>query len=184
MQEELRVKFHGRLLVLMSILALFLVGCKDTQRVEKAEMDREALVTSVSQAADQLVSKTQTLKSENDRLRNQVQTLQTQIATQEKTLEDLTYEVRKLSDSVTGAKTAIQQERASAEKGDGINFLGYLLIVIIVIVIIYLLYRFLRPSPIEDEDEEDFSTFDDDFGFEDEEDFADEGKEDDDQGKK
>ena len=178
------MKCYGRLLVLVSILALFLVGCEDKQRVEKAEMDREALVASVSQAADQLVTKSQSLKSENDRLQSQAQTLQTQIATQEKTIEDLTYEVRKLRDSVTGAETAIAQQRATSSKGDGINFWGYLLIVLIVIVIIYLLYRFLRPSPIEDDDEEDFSTFDDDFGFEDEEEFGDEPLDEDEDEKK
>ncbi|MCB2155558.1 hypothetical protein KQI84_11785 [bacterium] len=179
------MKFYGRLLVLVSILALFMVGCEDTQRVEKAQMDREALVSAVSRSTERLSAQAQSLQAENDRLRTQIQNLQTQIILQEKSLEDMTSEVNSLRESVTGAATAIQKERAaSSSEGNDMNILGFLVIVIVVIIIIYLLYRVLRPSPIEDEDDEDFSTFDDDFGFEDEEDFGDEGLEEEDEDKK
>ncbi|MDK2971129.1 MAG: hypothetical protein PWP23_884 [Candidatus Sumerlaeota bacterium] len=161
------MKLTARLLFCLSLIGMFvLAGCGDEQVLEQVQKDRENMTAMVDQAAGDLNSSLEKLKSENNNLRIAIEV-------QSRQIEDLSFQIRKLQEAAGVAKQQIEREKAEAEAGKGFKFWQYLVIIIVVIIVIVILWRLLRPRPFEEDEDEDFSSFDDDFGFDDEDELLD-----------
>jgi outer membrane murein-binding lipoprotein Lpp len=167
--EERRVKLlMSRLVLSLSLVGvLVLAGCGSNEKLEQVQKDRETMTVAVEKAANDIAGAVDKLKAENNSLRVAVEM-------QSRQIEDLSFQVRKLQEAAGVAKQKIEAEKAAASKGFGLW--QYLIILLVIVVIVVILWRLLRPRPFEDDEDEDFSSFDDDFGFDDEEDFEDEDK--------
>jgi hypothetical protein len=167
-----RVKFFKSLFLMVALCGVIMAaGCsKKAEELEAVKGDRDQVLTTAAASGDKLMASTEGLQKENARLKTDLQNLLNRLENNDKQLEDLKFEVRRLQETVTGVKARVTA--AEAEKPSGGIFWTFLWIIIIVIVIallIYLIYSFLKPKAFE-EDDDDLSEFEDDFGFDEEDD--------------
>ncbi len=146
---------------LVVLMALVIVGCGDKDQLQQIQTDREQLTKDVSATTEKLVAQVEEMKKENLKLRFAIEN-------QDKMLEEVSRQVRNLQDAAGVQAQKIESEKSS--KGSNMGGLITIVIVILVILIaVFLAVRLFRAKPLEDEDEDDFSSFDDDYGFDDEE---------------
>lgn len=165
-QEDYRVNFRTRITTAVMMLAMFLVvvGCGRSDDLQQARQDRDQVSEQASTAARNLDRTLSELREQNRELRTQIQL-------QDRQLEQLAIEINRLREA-TGVVAARADAEREAQRTTGpiMRFFQLLLFLILVVVIAYFIWKLLRPKPFEDDEDDDFSSFDDDFGFDDEDD--------------
>lgn len=159
------MNFVTRILVMLALVpVLLLAGC-DNKRAQQAESDRDEIIRQAEVTTAQMRSKIDQLKADNNKLVAEVTRLQGSLNAQDSQLSDLDHQIRTLADAVAGKKAALEAKPVSS---GGYNIWVILLVIAVIVALIFFVYRAFRPRPFEEDDEEDFSSFDDDFGFDDE----------------
>lgn len=165
-QEDHRVNFRTRITTAVMMLGMFLlvIGCGSPEELQQARQDRDQVSQQAETAARNLDRTLSELREQNRELRTQVQL-------QDRQLEQLAIEVNRLREA-TGIVSARAERERETERTTGpiARFFQFLIFLFLLIIVVYVIYRLLRPKPFEDDEDDDFSSFDDDFGFDDEDD--------------
>jgi len=150
------------IILTLSLLTLGLSGCgksdeeKFTESVGKRLAAIETRVGQAYQAKDNLDGDLRKVQTTAIQLQQDAKSLQASI-------ESLNTSLMTLQEEINNLK---QEQQIRAKELSAGGWVKWLIAIIIIIVVAYLAYKLLKPKPFEEEEEEDFSSFDEDLGFE------------------
>ncbi len=153
-------------LLLVALLSVWLAGCGGDEKEKKFSQEVQTSLQSIQTRLDSAIqtknsadSSLKALTTTSDQLRDEIQSLRASLNQLDSTLTEL-----------QGQVNALRTSQSEFEKlAQGGSFLKWLIFIIVILVIIYLVYKFIKqPKPFDEEEEEDFSAFDEDLGYEEE----------------
>ncbi len=148
------------------LLALgLLAGC--------GKSDEEKFTENVGKSAETIDNRLKqaytakaSLEADLSKIQSTAIQLQQDAKSLQSSIEQMSLSLRSMQEEIDALKNEQSARYKALHSGAWIK---WLVAIIILAVVAYLAYRILKPKPIEEEEEEDFSTFEDDLGPEDSE---------------
>lgn len=152
-------------LVVLLFAAFMLVGCGPSEAEKKLMQDRDKVLATAKDSAAKIAAASEAVKNESNQIRTQAALLQSRVEAQDRRIEDLSFAIRSLSETLGNIESEIRAREAAARQS-GWGFWTWLIILAAAGLILFVLYNLLRSNKME-EDQDDFANFDDDLAFED-----------------
>ena len=144
------------------VVSVWLSGCGQGENDQFAE--------NVGTYAQKIEKRAQDAAKARNKLDAHLEGLQHTATKLEEDTKSLRESIRELSTSLTNLQEELKglqnvQQRVGT-RGAGGGWWKWLVILIIIILLIIIIYRFfLKPKPFDDDEDEDFSAFDEDLGY-------------------
>lgn len=149
-------------LLIVCILGFTLAGCgedKEKKLTSAVEVNLQAIQTGLDNAKaakGSLDSNLQDMTRTSDQLRDQIASLRSSI-------DQLNASLSTLQTQLAAQKSALEDYKDSSEGG----FWKWVFILLVLVAVVFLIWKFIKPpKPFDEEEEEDFSAFDEELGYE------------------
>lgn len=150
-------------LLIVCILGLTLAGCgedKEKKFTDKVETNLQTIENDYKaavQAKGSLDADLTKITHTSDQLRDQIASLRSSV-------NQLNASLSGLQDQIDALKSARDEYKKASEGG---SFWKWLFILLVLVAVVLLIWKFIKPpKPFDEEEEEDFSAFDEELGYE------------------
>jgi flagellar biosynthesis/type III secretory pathway M-ring protein FliF/YscJ len=165
------VNFPKTLLLLLVMVAFVATGCGKSEAekaLDKVQEERKALLEKSLPEIEGLAKSSAELKAGNDTLKASFRQLDEQLITQSAKFAELSKRIEELNQKLNQTTAQLNAAEQKARSTSSFSLIKLLFIVLLVGLVVFVLVRLLRSrSEFEDEDD-DYSDFeeDEDLGFE------------------
>jgi len=168
---RLFVNFPKTLLLLLVMVAFVATGCGKSEQektLDKIKEERKALLENSLKDIDGLAKSSAELKAGNDTLKAAFRQLDEQLITQSAKFAEMSKRLDELNQKLNQTTAQLNADEQKAMTASSFSLLKLLLLVVLVGLVIFVIVRLLRSRSEFEEEDEDYSDFeeDDELGFE------------------